>query len=226
MANIIRSASRRDVLKIGGLAAAGSMLGAGQGRAAHEPQLHARKFVHPGLRRLLQEDAGSGIRKRRPASAVDYQLISVGSLQTRIATAAETGNGPDITLACISTGHSCSTTSWSMSATSPRRSARRTAVGTTLAKEAVIVNGKWKAIPFGNVGQLMNWRTDWFARGRHQGLSRHLGRTAGSRHQVEEGRTIHSASNSDMASATTTAGCIRCCGRTARARSSRTARPS
>ena len=27
----------------------------------------------------------------------------------------------------------------------------------------MVVNGKWKAIPFGNVGQLMNWRTDWFA---------------------------------------------------------------
>ena len=49
-----------------------------------------------------------------------------------------------------------------MSATSPRRSARRTAVGTTPSKKSVIVNGKWKAIPFGNVGQLMNWRSDWF----------------------------------------------------------------
>ncbi len=49
-----------------------------------------------------------------------------------------------------------------MSATLPRRSARRTAAGTTH-QEAVVVNGKWKAIPFGNVGQLMNWRTDWFA---------------------------------------------------------------
>ena len=28
--------------------------------------------------------------------------------------------------------------------------------------EAVIINGKWKAIPFGNVGQLMNYRMDWF----------------------------------------------------------------
>ena len=26
----------------------------------------------------------------------------------------------------------------------------------------MVVNGKWKAIPFGNIGQLMNWRTDWF----------------------------------------------------------------
>ena len=30
------------------------------------------------------------------------------------------------------------------------------------AQESVVVNGKWKAIPFGNIGQLMNWRTDWF----------------------------------------------------------------
>ncbi len=29
-------------------------------------------------------------------------------------------------------------------------------------KEAGIVDGKWKAIPFSNIGQLMNWRTDWF----------------------------------------------------------------
>ena len=43
-----------------------------------------------------------------------------------------------------------------MSATSPTRSARRRAAGTTSIKEAVVVNGKWKAIPFGNVGQLMN----------------------------------------------------------------------
>jgi len=30
------------------------------------------------------------------------------------------------------------------------------------AQESVVVGGKWKAIPFGNIGQLMNWRTDWF----------------------------------------------------------------
>ena len=32
-----------------------------------------------------------------------------------------------------------------------------------VAKEMAVVNGKWKAIPFCNIGQLMNWRTDWFA---------------------------------------------------------------
>jgi multiple sugar transport system substrate-binding protein len=30
-------------------------------------------------------------------------------------------------------------------------------------KEAVLIDGKWKSIPFSNIGQLMNWRTDWFA---------------------------------------------------------------
>ena len=29
-------------------------------------------------------------------------------------------------------------------------------------KEAVFVDGKWKGVPFSNIGQLMNWRTDWF----------------------------------------------------------------
>ena len=29
-------------------------------------------------------------------------------------------------------------------------------------KEMAVVNGKWKAIPFCSIGQLMNWRSDWF----------------------------------------------------------------
>ena len=50
-----------------------------------------------------------------------------------------------------------------MSATSPRTIGKKNGGWYDSAKEAVVVNGKWKAIPFGNVGQLMNWRTDWFA---------------------------------------------------------------
>ena len=97
MANIIRSASRRDVLKIGGLAAAGSMLGAGQGRAAPNLSfMHESSFIQTYddffKKTLVPEyQKATGI-------AVDYQLISVGSLQTRMATAAETGSGPDMTL--------------------------------------------------------------------------------------------------------------------------------
>ena len=50
-----------------------------------------------------------------------------------------------------------------MSATSPAAIGKKNGGWYKSAEEAVVVNGKWKAIPFGNVGQLMNWRTDWFA---------------------------------------------------------------
>jgi len=94
--------------------------------------------------------------------AVDYQLISVGSLQTRMATAAETGNGPDMTLAFFN---------WPFLFDEKLADVSDIADGIgkknggwyDSAKEAVVVNGKWKAIPFGNVGQTMNWRSDWFA---------------------------------------------------------------
>ena len=61
---------------------------------------------------------------------VDYQLISVGSLQTRMATAAETGNGPDMTLHLLQLAVPVRREAGRSSAISPRRSARRTAAGT------------------------------------------------------------------------------------------------
>jgi len=78
-----------------------------------------------------------------------------------MATAAETGNGPDITLTFFN---------WPF--LFDEKLVDVSDIAETIgkanggwwdsAKEAVIVNGKWKAIPFGNVGQIMNWRTDWF----------------------------------------------------------------
>ena len=98
MANIVRSASRRDVLKLGGFTAAGSMLGAGQGRAATNLGfMHESSFI-PTYDDFVKKTLAPEYQKATGV-AVDYQLVSVGSLQTRIATAAETGNGPDIT--CI-----------------------------------------------------------------------------------------------------------------------------
>ena len=98
MANIIGSASRRDVLKTAGLAAAGTMLGSGHGRAATKTLsfMHESSFIQ-SYDDLLKKTLVPEYQKAT-GIAVDYQLISVGSLQTRMATAAETGNGPDITL--------------------------------------------------------------------------------------------------------------------------------
>ena len=94
--------------------------------------------------------------------AVDYQLISVGSLQTRMATAAETGNGPDMTLHYFSWPFLFDEKLVDVSDIA-ETIGKKNGGWYDSAKEAVIVNGKWKAIPFGNVGQIMNWRTDWFA---------------------------------------------------------------
>ena len=187
MANIIRAASRRDVLKIGALAAAGAMLGAPSGRAAPKAlTLHAREFVHPGLRRLSSRRRWSPAYEKATGIKVNYELISVGSLQTRVTTAAETGTGPDMTLIDFNWPFLFDEKLVDVSDIADEIGKKNGGWYDAI-KEAVIVNGKWKAIPFGNIGQLMNWRTDWFAEAGIQDVSRHLGRAAGSRHQAEEG---------------------------------------
>ena len=98
MANIVRAASRRDVLKLGGLTTAGAMLGAGHAHAAGKLSfMHESSFI-PAYDDFLKKTLVPEYQKATGID-VDYQLVSVGSLQTRIATAAETGNGPDVT--CI-----------------------------------------------------------------------------------------------------------------------------
>jgi multiple sugar transport system substrate-binding protein len=161
MANIVRAASRRDVLKIAGIGGAGALLGAKTGGAATKTLsfMHESSFIQTYddffKKTLVPEyQKATGI-------TVDYQLISVGSLQTRMATAAETGNGPDITLAFFNWPFLFDEKLVDVSDIADEIG-KKNGGWYDSAKEAVIVNGKWKAIPFGNVGQIMNWRTDWF----------------------------------------------------------------
>jgi multiple sugar transport system substrate-binding protein len=92
---------------------------------------------------------------------INYELASVGTLQTRVTTAAETGTGADLTLNFFN---------WPflydekyVDVTDIAEAVGKQQGGWyDSAKEACVVNGKWKAVPFGNVGQLMNWRIDWF----------------------------------------------------------------
>jgi len=162
MAGIRGTASRRDVLKIAGTGGAAALLGARSGRAESKTLsfMHESSFISSYddfFKKTLVPEY-----QKAAGVAVDYQLISVGSLQTRMATAAETGNGPDITLTFFN---------WPFLFDEKLADVSDIAEGIgkknggwyDSAKEAVIVNGKWKAIPFGNVGQLMNWRSDWFA---------------------------------------------------------------
>ncbi len=92
---------------------------------------------------------------------VKYDLVSVGGLQTRVTTAAETRSGPDMTGMAFN---------WPflydeklIDVTDIADEAGKANGGWHVGgTEAVIVNGKFKGVPFGNIGQLMNWRTDWF----------------------------------------------------------------
>jgi multiple sugar transport system substrate-binding protein len=162
MANLIRAASRRDVLKIAALSSVGGLLGAGRAHAAPKTlsMMHESSFI-PAYDAYIKNklapeyEKATGIR-------INYETVSVGSIQTRVTTATETGSGADMSQMAFN---------WAF--LFDEKLVDVTDIAKTIgekgggwhdsAAEACIVNGKWKAIPFGNIGQLMNWRTDWFA---------------------------------------------------------------
>jgi multiple sugar transport system substrate-binding protein len=161
MANIIQSASRRDVLKIASLVGAGAALGGHAGYAADKKIsfMHESSFI-PAYDDFMKKTLVPEYAKAVGVD-VDYQLISVGSLQTRVATAAETGNGPDITAVYFSWPFLFDDKLLDVSDIAEAIGKKNGGWYDSI-KESAIVNGKWKAVPFGNVGQLMNWRSDWF----------------------------------------------------------------
>ena len=93
---------------------------------------------------------------------VNYEVTSVGSLPTRISTIAETGSGADITMNGLLQVIQFSDKYLDVSDIADEIG-KAQGGWYDAGKEAVVVDGKWKAIPFANIGQLMNWRTDWFA---------------------------------------------------------------
>src|SRR5690242_5485000 len=95
MSNASRE-SRRDFLKLTALGAAGTMMAPSIGRAAPKAltMMHESSFIPPfdayfkGPLAAAYEKA-TGIK-------VNYEVVSVGSLLTRVTTAAENGTGPDM----------------------------------------------------------------------------------------------------------------------------------
>jgi multiple sugar transport system substrate-binding protein len=89
------------------------------------------------------------------------ELLGPDKLRQRVALAATSGIGPDIALSLSD-----------CSFRHPDAFADLTEIAGQIggesggwhdaAKEVAVIDGKWKSIPFGNVGQLMNWRMDWF----------------------------------------------------------------
>jgi len=159
MAEIVGVASRRDVLRLAG---AGAMLGALPARAAPKAMtlMHENSFI-PAYDAYFKNTLAPAYEKATGIK-INYELLSVGSLQTRVTTVAETGSGPELSLIEYNWPYLFDEKLIDVSDIA-EEIGKKSGGWHDAIKEAVIVNGKWKAIPFGNIGQLMNWRTDWFA---------------------------------------------------------------
>ena len=161
MANIVRAASRRDVLKISALAGAGAMFGAAPGRAAPKAMtmMHESSFI-PAYDAYFKNTIAPAYEKATGIK-INYELVSVGSLQTRVTTAAETGSGPEMSTVYFNWPFLFDEKLVDLSDIA-EEIGKKAGGWHDSVKESVIVNGKWKALPFGNVGQLSNYRIDWF----------------------------------------------------------------
>ena len=155
-----RSPSRREFLKLTALGTAGSVIGPPRaGAATTMGLLHESSFIKT-FDEFFQKTLAPAYEKATGVK-VNYELASVGSLQTRVTTIAETGSGPDMTLNFFNWPHLYDARYVDLSDIAEEVGAKQGGWYDS-AKEAAVVNGKWKALPFGNVGQLNVWRTDWF----------------------------------------------------------------
>ena len=88
--------SRRDLLKLTALGAAGALVAPSIVRAAPKPltMMHESSFIPP-FDAFFKKDLSAAYEKATGIK-VNYDVVSVGSLLTRVTTAAENGSGPDL----------------------------------------------------------------------------------------------------------------------------------
>jgi multiple sugar transport system substrate-binding protein len=156
------STSRRGFLKLAGLGAIGAAIGprpaSAQGKTL--TVLHESSFIPP-FDEYIKTTLAEAYQKETGVKVL-YEVTAVGSLPTRIGTITETGSGADVTmnglLQVIQFGEKYLDVTDLCKEIGDKNGGWYDA-----GREAVVVDGKWKAVPFCNIGQLMNWRTDWFA---------------------------------------------------------------
>jgi multiple sugar transport system substrate-binding protein len=154
--------SRRDFLKIAVAGAAGAAFAPGTGRAAGKTVtlLHESSFIKP-FDEYVQNVLAPAYEKETGIQ-VAYEIISVGSSPARIASIAETGTGADITMNLTLIPFLFDEKYADVSDIAEQMG-KEQGGWYPAAMEMAVINGKWKAIPFCSIGQLMNWRSDWFA---------------------------------------------------------------
>ena len=155
------SASRRDFLKIGIAGAGATALLPAASRAADKTVtiLHESSFIPP-FDEYIKTNLAQAYEKETGVKIV-YEVTAVGSLPTRISTITETGSGADITMNALLQVIQFGDKYLDVTGLS-KEIGDKSGGWYDGGREAVVLDGKWKAVPFCNIGQLMNWRTDWF----------------------------------------------------------------
>ena len=158
----MHATSRRRFLELAGLGAAATAIhprpAGAQGKSL--TFLHESSFIKT-YDEYFQKTLAPAYEKETGVK-VNYELTSVGSLPTRVSTIAETGSGADITMNIILMPFLFSEKYLDVSDIA-EEIGQKQGGWYDAGREAAVVDGKWKAMPFSNIGQLMNWRTDWFA---------------------------------------------------------------
>jgi multiple sugar transport system substrate-binding protein len=92
---------------------------------------------------------------------VHFDGISVGGIQAKITAAVETNAGPETAMQSFNWPQLYAQKLVDVSDIADRMGAQYGGWKDVI-KEAVVVDGRWKALPVGNIGQLMVYRVDWF----------------------------------------------------------------
>src|ERR1051326_1456265 len=152
--------TRRDFIKISGGVVAGALA---PGWAGAQPKtmtvVRESSFIKPFddyfSKTLLPEyEKLTGIK-------MSYEATSVGGMLTRLTTIAETKSGPEIGMLGLNQAYLFDNSLVDLTDVA-------NGIGKQLGGwhenvlEVVVVNKKWKALPWGNIGQLEVYRTDWF----------------------------------------------------------------
>ena len=153
--------TRRDFLTVSVVGGAAAALGVSRAGAAPKSMAVAREssFIKPFDDYFSQKLAAEY--EKQTGIKITYEAVSVGGMLTRLTTIAETKSGPEI----VGTGVNWP---WLFDQSLVDVSDIATEIGKKIGPwhdnvlDAVVVNKKWKALPWGNIGQLEVYRTDWF----------------------------------------------------------------
>ena len=157
------STSRRDFLKTAGAGVAATLCAPAIARGASGKTvtlLHESSFIPP-FDEYMKNVLAPAYEKETGVK-VAYDVISVGASPARIASITETGGGADISFN-LTLIPFLFDEKYADVGDIAEEMGKEQGGWYPAGREMAMVNGKWKAIPFCSIGQLMNWRSDWFA---------------------------------------------------------------